>query len=52
MTCRSGTGDLQRAAGVKTAKLCAEQDQIGKQVFLKKFKKTKSSHDELPGQIA
>lgn len=25
------TGDSQGAAGVKTAKLCAEQDQIGRQ---------------------
>ena len=27
---RSEMGDLEGAAGVKTAKLCAEQDQIGK----------------------
>jgi len=26
----SGTGDFKGAAGVKTAKLCVEQDQIGK----------------------
>ncbi len=25
----SGTGDLKGAAGVKTAKLCTEQEQIG-----------------------
>ena len=25
-----GTGELKGAAGVKTAKLCVEQDQIGK----------------------
>jgi hypothetical protein len=25
----SGTGEIRGAAGVKTAKLCAEQDQIG-----------------------
>lgn len=28
----SETGDLLGAAGVKTAKLCAEQDQIGKRL--------------------
>ncbi len=28
----SGTGDPRGAAGVKTAKLCAEQDQIGKRL--------------------
>ena len=27
---RLETGDLRGAAGVKTAKLCVEQDQIGK----------------------
>ena len=27
---KSGTGDFRGADGVKTAKLCAEQDQIGK----------------------
>lgn len=26
---RLGTGDFKEVAGVKTAKLCAEQDQIG-----------------------
>ena len=26
----SGTGDFREAVGVKTAKLCVEQDQIGK----------------------
>ena len=30
MTDLLGTGDKSRAAGVKTAKLCAKQDQIGK----------------------
>jgi len=28
----AGTGALKGAAGVKTAKLCAEQDQIGKRL--------------------
>lgn len=28
----SGTGEFWGAAGVKTAKLCAEQDQIGKRL--------------------
>ncbi len=28
-----GTGDSLGAAGVKTAKLCAEQDQIGKHMY-------------------
>ncbi len=30
MILRSGTGDLRGAVGVKTAKLCAKQGQIGK----------------------
>lgn len=29
LSLRSGTGDQRGAAGVKTAKLCVEQDQIG-----------------------
>lgn len=28
----SGTGEMKGAAGVKTAKLCVKQDQIGKQL--------------------
>ena len=31
MISKSGTGDFKGAAGVKTAKLCVKQDQIGKQ---------------------
>ena len=30
----SGTGESWGAAGVKTAKLCAEQDQIGEHAYL------------------
>lgn len=30
MISRPGTGDLEGTKGVKTAKLCVEQDQIGK----------------------
>jgi hypothetical protein len=29
LSLRPGTGSLRGAAGVKTAKLCVEQDQIG-----------------------
>ena len=29
---KSETGDFEGAAGVKTAKLCVEQDQIGKRL--------------------
>lgn len=36
MSLRLGTGDLRGAAGVKTAKLCTEQDQIGRHVRLRK----------------
>lgn len=32
MILRSGTGDLWGAVGVKTAKLCAKQGQIGKRI--------------------
>lgn len=31
-----GTGELRGAAGVKTAKLCMEQDQIGRPARLRK----------------
>lgn len=34
MSLRSGTGDLRGAVGVKTAKLCTKQDQIGKRFNL------------------
>ena len=30
---KSGTGDFRGAGGVKTAKLCVKQDQIGKRKF-------------------
>lgn len=39
-----GTGGLRGAAGVKTAKLCVEQDQIGKRLSAASVK--------LPGKIA
>lgn len=33
---KSGTGDFRGAAGVKTAKLCVKQDQIGKRESLQR----------------
>ncbi len=41
---RPGTGGLKGVAGVKTAKLCAEQDQIGK--------RWSTASVKLPGKIA
>jgi hypothetical protein len=41
---RAGTGAFRGVAGVKTAKLCAEQDQIGEH--------KKCGQHLLPGQIA
>ena len=40
----SGTGDIWGAAGVKTAKLCVEQDQIGERLC--------AASTWLPGKIA
>jgi hypothetical protein len=45
----SGTGDSRGVAGVKTAKLCAEQDQIGEQEVAR-LQRTTSAW--LPGKIA
>ncbi len=42
---KTGTGVLGRAAGVKTAKLCMEQDQIGK-------RQPSVTRARLPGKIA
>ena len=46
-----GTGRFRGAAGVKTAKLCREQDQIGKQFSNFGWKKS-VARTWLPGQIA
>lgn len=48
----SGTGDFRGAARVKIAKLCAEQDQIGKRVLYFKYIKLSTASTRLPGQIA
>lgn len=48
---RPGTGRLRGAAGVKTAKLCVEQDQIGKQVGVARRRRHAASMG-LPGKIA
>ncbi len=34
-----GTGGFRGAAGVKAAKLCREQDQIGRLFFVRKFER-------------
>ena len=44
MSQMSGTGDIWGAAGVKTAKLCVEQDQIGKRLSAASMR--------LPGKVA
>ena len=53
----AGTGAAKgmakaRADGVKTAKLCVEQDQIGKHVVAMKMAKTNRDPRGLSGKIA
>jgi len=51
---KSGTGDFRGAGGVKTAKLCVKQDQIGKREWVEPLVQPvlRVAHLRLPGQIA